>query len=377
MNVRSDKKNERHSAVAFPDVRTFAAESRNVALRRVTIVVVTIFWLGQFGANTLFTQISSPELAISSLLPRALICAAGELITLICIALQDRWRDSRLRTRTYWAIAFTILSAGILGALNHFIYEAFLIPMGTSGFWTVYPTELIPKLWVYGSLYAMALAIAYSADVSEREEEIAGLRTLAQEAQLRALRSQLNPHFLFNALNSIASLIRDGRPAQAEETTEQLADFLRMTLSLDPQRMISLDEEVSLQVIYLDIQKLRFPTRLNVVFDIAPDVEDALIPNLLLQPLVENSIKYAVARSTARVTVRISAKADGGKLQLIVEDDGGNASGPGRTRGSGMGLANVADRLTAHFGEQASLSSAPRSEGGFCNAIRVPLYRAS
>src|SRR5213076_2031634 len=103
----------------------------------------------------------------------------------------------------------------------------------------------------------------------------------AQDAQIRGLRSQLNPHFLFNALNSVAALIRESRTVQAEETTEHLADFLRIVLSLDPQQLITVTEEVSLQRIYLDIQKVRFPKRLQPIYDIAAGIEDALVPNLI------------------------------------------------------------------------------------------------
>ena len=357
----------------------FGVDSRNVALRRITIIIVTLFWVGQFGANTLYTQLTSPEDALVTLFPRALVCAAGVVISLAGIALQDRWRGSRLAVRAYWAIGFTVISSILLGIANLLIFEVFLGPMGTSPFWERFwgnlPMQVIPRLWVFGSVYAMSLAISYSADVREREEEIAALRGLAQDAQLRALRSQLHPHFLFNALNSIAGLIREGRAQQAEDTTEHLADFLRITLSLDPQRLITLSEEVALQRIYLDIQKVRFPKRLNLVVDIAADAERALVPNLILQPLVENSIKHAVARSTAQVKVEVRARADGHNLRIIVEDDGGNAANAAAPKGSNMGLSNVAERLSAHFGNDASLSFGPEG-GGFRNVIMIPLRRA-
>ena len=381
MNVRPDNPSERHADGGIHGAFATAADSRNVALRRITIIVVTLFWVGQFGANTLFAQLTSPEEVLTTLLPRALVCVAGEVISLGFIAFQDRWRASRLAVRAYWAIGFTIVSALLLGVANLLIFEAFVGPLGTSSywvrFWANYPMQVLPRLWVFGAVYAMSLAISYSADVREREEEIAALRGLAQDAQLRALRSQLQPHFLFNALNSIAALIREGRAQQAEDTTEHLADFLRITLSLDPQRLITLAEETSLQRIYLDILKVRFPTRLNVLFDIPTDVERALVPNLILQPLVENSIKHAVARSTSPVTVQVRARAAGDHLRITVEDDGGNSSEAAPATGNNMGLSNVAERLNAHFTNDASLSSEPQDEGGFRNTILVPLRRRS
>ena len=382
MNIRPDHQNEGRSGAAFNGIFEAAADSRNIALRRVTIAIVTIYWIGQFGANTLYVHLTSPDYALTTLAPRALSCVAGAIVTLAGIALQDRWRGSRLPTRAYLAIVFTIASAAILGGLAYPIFTRFMPPEGTSPFWVRYwadyPVEVVPRLWTFASVYAMSLAISYATDVREREEEIVALRALAQDAQLRALRSQLNPHFLFNALNSIAALIGDGRAKEAEETTEHLADFLRTTLSLDPQRLITIGQEAALQRIYLDIQKVRFPTRLNIVFDIAPDVQDALVPNLILQPLIENSVKYAVAQSTTRVTVKVCARADGDKLWIIVEDDGGNAASSGAATGNRMGLANVAERLAAHFGDDAALSFAPLHEGGgFRNTMCIPLERAA
>lgn len=344
-------------------------------MRPFTIILVGLFWVGQFGANALYTHLNSPELSIPALAPRALVCMSGAVMSLGCIAIQDRWRHLRLRVRAYLAVGFTIVSAVLLSLVADEIYELFMGPM-TSPVWINLTLAIMPRLWVFGSVYGMSLAISYSTEVSEREQEIVALRGLAQDAQLRALRSQLNPHFLFNALNSIAALIGEGRAAEAEQTTEHLADFLRITLSLDPQRLISVLEEVSLQRIYLDMQQMRFPTRLNVDFDIAPEVERALVPNLILQPLVENSIKHAVAQSTTPVTIRVRAEpADHGKLRIIVEDDGGNAAASSAMDCSSIGLVNVAERLAAHFGNDASVAFTPQGRGGFRNVMLIPLRR--
>jgi LytS/YehU family sensor histidine kinase len=172
-------------------------------------------------------------------------------------------------------------------------------------------------------------------------------------------------------------LIREGGAEQAEEKTEHLADFLRETLSLDPHGLISVEEEASLQRIYLDIQKVRFPTRLNPAFDIAEDARKAKVPNLILQPLIENSITHAVARSTAPVSVRVRAEIEGSKLRIEVEDDGGNSAGQAPARGHGIGLANVAERLSAQFGREAEFSAGSREEGGFRNVMLIPLVRGS
>jgi len=336
-------------------------------------MIVAIFWLGQFGANTLFMQLSEPSMTAVSLVPRALVCIAGALISIGFIAVQDRRSSRPLRERAYIAIAFTFVSAGLLGILNRYIFEAFLGLKETSSFLIAFTASLVPRLWIFGTIYAMSLAVSYSAEVRRREEEIVALKALAQDAHLRALRSQLNPHFLFNALNSITALIADGRAQQAETITEDLADFLRITLSLDPQRQITLKEEVALQRIFLDIQKVRFPTRLDVAIDIDAGAENALVPNLILQPLVENSIKYAVARSSLPVTLSIRAVADGDRLKIVVEDDGGDAGRDGRSKGAHVGLANVAERLAGHYGEEVKFQFGASPESGYRNTIEMPL----
>src|SRR4030095_4921936 len=134
----------------------------------------------------------------------------------------------------------------------------------------------LDRLWVFVSLSAIILALSYSADIRDREVQIHALQSLAQSAQIRALRYQLNPHFLFNALNSIAGLMRRERVAEAEGMTVSLADFLRSSLALDPQSTITLEEELRLQQLYLDIEKVRFPERLRTHIEISPQVEHAL-----------------------------------------------------------------------------------------------------
>jgi LytS/YehU family sensor histidine kinase len=222
------------------------------------------------------------------------------------------------------------------------------------------------------SMSVIVLALTYAMDVREREQRIAALRSFAHGAQLRALRFQLNPHFLFNALNSVASLISRNRNLEAETMTECLSDFLRSTMGMDPEGEINLAQEIALQSLYLQIEKSRFPDRLVVELSVPDELRPAAVPNLITQPLVENAVKYAVARSTAPVTLRISARREEDSLLLIVADDGGDAE-PAPDGGTRIGLRNVAERLRLLFGAAASLSAGPRAPRGFEAAIRLPL----
>lgn len=154
--------------------------------------------------------------------------------------------------------------------------------------------------------------------------------------------------------------------------TENLADFLRTTLALDPQRLISLEDELQLQSLYLKIEQVRFPRRLEVTLDVPPDLRNAMIPSLITQPLIENSIKYAVAQSTEPVSVQIRARAIAGQLELVVADSGGDADHT-PSKGAHLGLQNVIERLRMHFGEEGRFTAEANPDGGFRNVITIPL----
>ena len=210
------------------------------------------------------------------------------------------------------------------------------------------------------------------------ELRLAEAETAAHAAQVRALRYQVNPHFLFNTLNSLSSLVMSGRGERAEEMLMALSTFFRTSLSIDPSADVSLAEEITMQRLYLDIEKVRFPDRLGVVIDIPKDLEEARIPALLLQPLVENAIKYGVSATNAKVELSIRARRlDGGRMQLDVtnltlsEPKRKAAPAPTHT-GTGLGLTNVCQRLQAHFGNRADCRFGP-VEGGYKVSLAMPV----
>ncbi len=210
------------------------------------------------------------------------------------------------------------------------------------------------------------------------ERMLAEAETAAHAAQVRALRYQVNPHFLFNTLNSLSSLVMSGRGDKAEEMLMALSTFFRTSLSIDPSADVSLAEEIGLQRLYLDIEKVRFPDRLEVVIDIPEDLQDAPVPALILQPLVENAIKYGVSATNSRVELAIRARRlDGGRMQLDVTNR--TIGGPGKKvaavpthTGTGVGLSNVCQRLEAHFGNRADCRFGP-VEGGYKVSLAMPV----
>lgn len=222
---------------------------------------------------------------------------------------------------------------------------------------------------------AMYLAIGYAREIREAERTASRYAQAAQDAELRSLRYQVNPHFLFNTLNSLSSLVIKGEKDRAEEMIQNLSTFYRTSLSSDPLEEVTLAEEVEFQKQYLAIEQVRFPERLRTEIIMPEELRNERVPALILQPLVENAIKYGVSRSTRPVTIRISAEADNGRIVLRVCDDGEAMSKNDRQahgNGGGIGLANVRDRLEARYGEAAHMVAAPLPSGGFEARIEIP-----
>lgn len=200
----------------------------------------------------------------------------------------------------------------------------------------------------------------------------------ARAAQVRALRYQVNPHFLFNTLNSLSSLVMSSRPEEAESMILKLSTFFRSSLSLDPSADVTLAEEIALQSLYLDIERVRFPKRLKVEIDVPANLETARLPALILQPVVENAIKYGVSPTREKVILRISAREAGpGRFTLEVSNTGKlskrRSSEP--PEGTGVGLGNVCERLRARFGNAAQCEFGPIDDGGYRVVMTLPLDR--
>jgi two-component system, LytTR family, sensor kinase len=217
----------------------------------------------------------------------------------------------------------------------------------------------------------MYLALSVAGEVRVAERNAARFAQAAQDAELRSLRYQVNPHFLFNTLNSLSSLVITGRPDQAEAMIQNLSTFYRNSLSSDPLEDVTLAEEVELQKLYLDIEYVRFPERLRIKIDIDPALAHTSVPALILQPLVENAIKYGVALSSRPVAITISAAMAADGIKIIVEDDGEPLNGNLRGQSNGIGLPNVRDRLEARFGGRARLETRVKLEGGFAACITL------
>ncbi len=221
---------------------------------------------------------------------------------------------------------------------------------------------------------ALYYGIKFYQALQEEKRRLATVTIMAHEAQLKMLRYQLNPHFLFNTLNAISTLILDVQTKTANAMVTSLAKFLRYTLESDPMQKVDLAEEVNALKLYLDIEKIRFEDRLQLRFDVDEPAKHALIPSLLLQPLVENSIKYAISKSEAGGLIALEARVVNERLHLVLSDDG-----PGLPQAalsnpefSGVGIRNFMQRLKEIYGEQHECTFDQASPTGLQVRIAIP-----
>ena len=225
-------------------------------------------------------------------------------------------------------------------------------------------------LLAWATTYFALLAGVQARAAQGREEQF---RSAAKAAELRSLRYQVNPHFLFNTLNSLSALVMTGKADRAEMMIQTMSRFYRHSLANEPTSDVALKDEFDLQKLYLDIEAVRFPTRLVSVFDCPADLEEARVPGMILQPLVENSVKYAISAVARPVTITLAAREDFDRLVITVSDDGPGVP-QGAAHGFGIGLANVRDRLEARFGSDIGFVSDP-VPGGYRTEIRIPLSK--
>lgn len=220
----------------------------------------------------------------------------------------------------------------------------------------------------YGVIVGIYHAVTYYKQFREREVRASQLEAQVAQAQLMALKMQLQPHFLFNTLNSISALVTDN-PAAAERMIARLSELLRATLENAGTQDVSLQQELAFLETYLEIERARFPDRLQVDMDIAPDVLDARVPNLILQPLVENAIRHGIAPQPHPGTVAIHAARSNGHLMLRVQDNG---AGVHALEGLqwGVGLSNTQARLKQLYGAEHTFEL--RNSNGFEVQLAFP-----
>jgi len=304
--------------------------------------------------------------------------AARCINTVIAIALSTfiAWAVTAFRRRSFtlkavFVLVLTLIVSSAYFFVTHFVFKQ----VGANERPLMLSSTLRMIVYWFAQFLcwsALLLALLYHHEVQEKERQLSILREQAYGAQMRALRYQINPHFLFNTLNALAALIEERELPNAERMVLSLSAFLRSTLALDPLQDIPLSDELDIQSRYLDIERERFSDRLTVLIDVPDELRRALVPSLILQPLVENAVKHGVGSIEQAVELRIRAEVSDGSLQVHVENDAPEIA-PDRA-GTGVGLKNVAERLAARFGDAGRLSR-ERIGGTFRATLSLPLRK--
>jgi hypothetical protein len=296
-----------------------------------------------------------------------------------------------IRGRLTWAIPAHVLIALVTvlvhAALQLFIYRETGFPTQPGSFWSVYRGAILFRVTLgllgYTLLFAVVMAAEYYDRFRERERAAATLSVQLAEARLAALRMQLNPHFLFNTLNTVAMQVRRGENTDAVRMLAGLSDILRHVLEDSPPQEVTVRQELAFIDRYLAIERSRFGDRLRVTVNVEPDALDALVPNLILQPLVENAIRHGIGKRAAAGKLDIRVSRQGEMLQLLVQDDGPGldddsdsvtpATGIPLSSG-GIGLRNTSSRLQALYGASGRFSLESPPEGGAIARVVLPWH---
>ena len=314
-----------------------------------------------------------------------LSCVIGSLVLGSTVVLTEDWtRQSKEEFRFQAREGFTVVEQGNQSRIERTAQEPLILTMPR-----VHELDPMKRVryaldiavtWLFFFIGWSAFYIANQAQAQAlgAQRRLADAESAAQAAQVRALRYQVNPHFLFNTLNSLSSLVMTGRSDRAETMLLALSTFFRTSLSLDPSADVSLAEEIDLQRLYLDIEMARFPDRLTVEIDVPEELQQARLPALLLQPIVENAIKYGVSKSRKAVVIRIEARhLDNRRMVLEISNrlkHGGKDELPAATHeGTGLGLANVCQRLEARWATHSSCRFGPMSGGGYKVSLTMPV----
>lgn len=351
----------------------------------VAIASMIAMWLLYFIVTTGLSVLLGAEDLTDYIAPRFMVVMAGIACTFLLYAFLQRFQPQSFRARLALALGMAVPLVVTYAVINMMFFYYWFPSADTA--------EVIQKLqerfflawqavviidssvrWyfffaVWATLY---VAFGYANEMRAVERRANAYRLEAKNAQLRALHYQIKPHFLFNTLNSLSTLVLRGAKEDAETMIMNLSAFLRRCLEVEPDKLVSLADEISLQKLYLDIELTRFPKRLHINFDIPHETENIAVPALILQPLIENAIKYGVGATHREIGIHIRASIDATHLYLRVENQVDHSAVP-PSSGTGLGLRNVRERLATCFGPHADCEWGQMGEDGFFVFMRIPI----
>lgn len=340
--------------------------------KRAFWILQTLGWLG-YGFLRLFNGWLHDQ-SYEYWKPSAIAMATGFILTLIFRPILKS-----VRTRPVPSVIFTVIIVSVFFALIFSAIETIGHVQTYERGWEPTVLELFGNaminVYVLVSWATLYLIINYSLMIQNEREKALAATSMAHQAQLKMLRYQLNPHFLFNTLNAISSLVLTKRYERANNMLEKLSSFLRYSLVNQPTQKTTFDQELDALKLYLEIERVRFQKRLKVDFKIEKEARSALMPSLLLQPLIENAIKYAIAPSEKGGTISVSGYCEGDQLILKVRDNGpglGNIKGQDESQSSGVGIANIKARLEQLYGDRQSFTLGNVKPTGLEATIIIP-----
>ena len=334
-------------------------------------VLQSIGWSGYFFLRAISGLANA--LGAMFVVHTLLLTATGYSLTLLMASLYRRL----ITMRAIWTVVISLATVGLASAAFSFIETWSLSTFINPDFKPAGPQyfgALILDFSVLAAWSALYYGINYYLLLEEEIDQRAQLESQASSAQLAMLRYQLNPHFLFNTLNSISTLVLLRQTERANAMLSRLSSFLRYTLVNEPTAKVTLVQEAETLKLYLEIEKMRFEDRLRPHFKIDPDTIGARLPSLLLQPLIENAIKYAVTPAEHGADIWITAQREGRAVRIEVADSGpGPEAGPVQAESTGVGLPNIQDRLAQAYGSAHGFSTRTNEHGGFSVIIEIPL----
>ena len=302
----------------------------------------------------------------------ALLTATGYSLTLLMGALFRRLIKVRVIWTAILSLAAVVLASTVFSVIETWSYATFLKP-DSRPFGFEYLGAILLNFSLLAAWTALYYGINYYILLEEQINQRERLEGQASSAQLAMLRYQLNPHFLFNTLNSISTLVLLKQTERANAMLARLSSFLRYTLANESTAKVTLAQEVETLKLYLEIEKMRFEDRMRPHFRIDAETIGARLPSLLLQPLIENAIKYAVTPSETGADIWINATREGESVRIEVADNGtGEGANVAASPSTGVGLANIRERLVQAYGNSHGFTTRKNEQGGFSVIVEIP-----
>ncbi|MFP3942823.1 MAG: sensor histidine kinase [Alphaproteobacteria bacterium] len=336
-------------------------------------VVHLLIWLSYFLLQSLLA--ASIGSFWWNFVLRAGITLIGFVLTLSMAKVLRGFRGQSVTRIVLASLGLSVAASTVFTLMD---FHLFLLFNPQSDWRPIFPRHYIQwfgiNLYVFLAWTAMHLAIGNYVGMKAQRERAMRAHALAHEAQLKMLRYQINPHFLFNTLNALSTLVLDKANRQADQTITHLSKFLRYALDNEPAQKVTLSEELEAMNLYLEIERVRFADRLRIKLNATPEARRCAIPSLLLQPLIENAVKYAVTPREEGGRIELDARVEDDRLVLVLTDDGPGISESVDTlmKRPGIGLANTRDRLEQLYEGQAAMRVENGDPHGLSIEIRLP-----